>query len=112
MRCLQKIRGWGTSTCSIRSPGLRELFSLGLYVPRYARVNYSGRSAVGRFSSHAFDPNRWKPNYPNAAFESRLPGDEYWGAKKVLAFTDEEIRAMVKTASIPIRNRPRRSRRC
>jgi hypothetical protein len=78
-------------------PGLRELFSLGFHVPRYARVNYSDDPAVGRFSSHAFDPNRWKPNYPNAAFESRLPGDEYWGAKKVLAFTDEEIGAMVKT---------------
>jgi hypothetical protein len=78
-------------------PGLRDLFSLGLYVPRYARVNYPDDPAVGRFSSHAFDPNRWKTNYPNAAFESRLPGDEYWGAKKVLAFTDDEIRAIVKT---------------
>ena len=52
---------------------------------------------MGRIESNVFDPERWKPNYPNPAFLSRRPDDEYWAAKIVLAFTDEDIRALVET---------------
>jgi hypothetical protein len=78
--------------------GLRNLATLGLYVPAYARVDFPGVPSVGNFSADAFDPERWKPNYPNAAFESRLPGDEHWGARKVMAFTNDDIRHIVETA--------------
>jgi hypothetical protein len=78
-------------------PGLVQLTTLGLYVPEYARVRYPDNPAVGNFASDAFDPDNWKSNYPNAAFESRLPGDEFWAAKQVMAFSDEEIRAIVAT---------------
>jgi hypothetical protein len=80
----------------------RNLGSLGLYIPLYARVSYPDDPAVGNFEARAFDPERWKPNYPNAAFESRLPGDEYWGAKKVVAFTDEDIRSIVRTGNYSV----------
>jgi hypothetical protein len=79
-------------------PGLRNLIALGLYVPHYACAHYPSSDAVGHISSEAFDPERWKPNYPNAAFISRLPGDEFWAAKKVMAFTDDDIRTIVQTA--------------
>ena len=55
------------------------------------------QKALGRIESNVFDPERWKPNYPNPAFLSRRPDDEYWAAKIVLAFTDEDIRALVET---------------
>jgi hypothetical protein len=45
-----------------------------------------------------FDPVHWVPEYPNAAFENRLPDDEFWAVKQVMAFTDEDIRAIVRTA--------------
>jgi hypothetical protein len=78
-------------------PGLIQLSTLGLYVPKYARIHYPRERAAGNFDYQAFDPGHWKSNYPNAAFENRLPGDEFWAAKQVMAFSDEEIRAMVHT---------------
>ncbi len=73
------------------------LFSLGLYSPRWERADYPKLRALGRIESQVFDPERWNPNYPNPAFLNRRPDDEYWAAKIVLAFTDEDIRALVET---------------
>jgi hypothetical protein len=49
---------------------------------------------VGHFEAELFDPKRWKPNYPNLAFDEMDEGDGYWGAKLVTAFTDEHVRAL------------------
>jgi hypothetical protein len=38
------------------------------------------------------------PEYPNPAFLNRLPDDEFWAAKQILAFRDAEIRAIVRSA--------------
>ena len=46
----------------------------------------------------SFEPEEWKPNYPNPAFQNRLPADEFWAAKRVMAFSDEAISAIVKEA--------------
>lgn len=77
--------------------GAIQLLSLGFYVPAYARIHYSKNPAVGNFNSTLFEPDHWKSNYPNAAFANRLAGDEFWAARQIMAFTEEEIRAMVKT---------------
>ena len=74
-----------------------QLFSLGLAVPRWARATYPKIPAVGRFEADIFDPEKWVPFYPNAAFANCLPDDAFWAAKQVMAFTDEQIRAIVKT---------------
>ncbi len=76
---------------------LRALFGFGLYSPDWERADYPKLKAVGRIESKNFDPEKWKPNYPNPAFLHRRPDDEYWAAKIVLAFTDEDIRALVET---------------
>jgi hypothetical protein len=76
---------------------LASLLSLGLYSPGWERADYPKLKAVGRIESKVFDPERWKPNYPNPAFLSRQPDDEYWAANIVLAFTDEDIRTIVET---------------
>lgn len=90
------------------SPGLRQLTTLGLSVPKYARVDYPEEPAVGNFDATVFEPDAWKSNYPNAAFENRLPGDEFWAAKKVMAFSDEEIRAIVNTGAYTNPEAPRK----
>jgi hypothetical protein len=77
---------------------LRQLFSLGLYPSKWERARYSEPKAAGRIESQIFDPDKWKPNYPNPAFLSRRADDEYWAAKIVLSFTDDDIRALVETA--------------
>src|SRR5687768_15182588 len=78
-------------------PSLVQTFSLGLYVPKWARVDYSKLPSVGKFEAEAFVPDRWKGNYPNPAFDNRLPEDSFWGAKQVVAFRDDEIQAIVET---------------
>jgi hypothetical protein len=75
-----------------------QLFSLGLDVPRWARAKYPHLPAAGRFESALFDPERWVPFYPDPAFDNCLPDDAFWAAKQVMAFTDEQIRAIVKTS--------------
>lgn len=75
----------------------KEFFSLGLYVPRWARIRYPDLPSVGRFTAECFDPVRWTPEYPNPAFDNRLPEDTFWAARQVMAFTDEDIRAVVAT---------------
>jgi len=73
------------------------LFSLGAYVPYWARAKYPDLPSVGRLEWKTFLPERWRPEYPNPAFRNRLPDDEFWAAKQVMAFTDDDIKAVVAT---------------
>ncbi len=74
-----------------------QFFSLGLYAPKWQRAEYPKLPAAGRFEYEVFDPTRWVPDYPNAAFRNENPADRLWAARKIMAFTDEEIRAIVST---------------
>jgi hypothetical protein len=76
---------------------LAKMFTAGLWVEDWEGADYGGYGEVGRISPQAFHPDRWTPNYPNPAFLNRLPDDDFWGAKQVMAFTNEEIRAIVST---------------
>ncbi len=53
--------------------------------------------AVGYFESEYFEPERWRPTYPNPAFLRTTVRDAYWGAKLVTAFTDKDIDTIVHT---------------
>ena len=75
-----------------------QLFSLGLAVPYWAKARYPDLPSIGRFEYKTFDPDRWVADYPNPAFMNRLPDDEFWAAKQILAFRDEELRAIVHSA--------------
>jgi hypothetical protein len=77
---------------------VKQLTSLGLAVPRWARSSFPKLKAVGRFESAMFDPDTWVPEYPNPAFLNRLPDDEFWMAKQIVNLRDDDIRAIVKTA--------------
>jgi len=78
-------------------PTFRNIFTLGLYAPLWVRYNYPDYPSVGRFASATFHPDHWVPEYPNPAFINRRPDDEFWAAKQVMAFTDDDIRAIVRT---------------
>jgi len=73
-----------------------QFFSLGLDVPRWMRAHYPKIPAVGRFEADVFDPEKWVPFYPRTAFDNCLPDDAFWAGKQVMAFSDEQIRALVK----------------
>ena len=80
---------------SWRPPAL-QFFTFGLLVPEWARAKYPDFPSVGRFESEKFDAEHWVPEYPNPAFLNRLPDDEFWAAKQVLNFSDEQVRAIVR----------------
>jgi hypothetical protein len=71
--------------------------SLGLYIPSFHFIDYPKFESVGHFSAEGFDPPKWKPRVPNPAFRRARPDDTFWAARRVMAFTDEMIRAAVKT---------------
>ncbi len=76
---------------------VKQISTFGLDFPDWQTVHYPSQlTSVGNFTAEAFDPIKWKENYPNPAFRAMLPADAYWAAKKVMAFTDDDIRAIVE----------------
>jgi hypothetical protein len=78
-------------------PTAKGIVTLGFYIPSFHFIDYPGFSSVGHFSAEHFDPPNWKPRAPNPAFRRARPDDTFWGARRVMAFTDEMIRAVVRT---------------
>lgn len=78
-------------------PTIKQFLTLGLWVPNWAKAKYPNFPSVGKFESDRFDAEGWIAEYPNPSFANRLPDDGFWAAKQVMAFTDEQIRAIVKT---------------
>jgi hypothetical protein len=76
---------------------VRNIAGFGVWSPAWMRARYPRIRGVGQFESDTFDPPRWSSIERLAPFENRLPDDEFWGAKQVVAFTDDDIRALVST---------------
>ena len=80
-------------------PALLTLASLGLWRRPFIGVHApSELPAAGNFTADKFDPARWRPHYPNAAFENMQPEDAFWAAKLLAAFTPEAIAGIVEKA--------------
>lgn len=75
----------------------QQFLTLGLSAPKWQRAKYPNLPSVGRFEYEVFDPAAWVGDYPSAAFVNENPSDRMWAARKIAAFTDDEIRAMVAT---------------
>jgi len=61
------------------------------------RYEYPLHPEAGRIEADFFEPSRWKPEYPNPAFERMLLDDAFWATKIVARLTDEAIRAILQT---------------
>jgi hypothetical protein len=72
----------------------KRLLSLGFFVRPWQTVPYEETAAIGRFEGDAFDPRAWKPRAPNAALRHAQPDDLFWAARRVVAFSDDLIRAL------------------
>mgnify|MGYP001224203767 CR=1 FL=1 len=53
--------------------------------------------SVGYFRADVFKPGRWVPTHPLPPFENMTLRDAFWGAKQVMSFSDEDIKAIVET---------------
>lgn len=77
----------------------RSLLGAGLYKRKWQRVNLeSGLPSIGYWGSEGFHPEKWKPNYPNMAFQRMTDWDGFWGARLVMTLSDEEIWGIVRQA--------------
>ena len=78
------------------APALKTLATFGLYVRPWIRTHYwEGAKSVGRFEGDVFDPVKWRPEYPNPAFDNMRADDAFWAARLVARFSDEAVRAIV-----------------
>jgi hypothetical protein len=83
-----------------QKPGWLTLATLGLYVRPWMTIDYPDvPSSVGRIEAEQFDPLKWKPEYPNAAFDNMRPDDAFWAARIVSKFSDAAIRGVVEKAA-------------
>jgi hypothetical protein len=78
-------------------PAAKQFATFGFAVPKWARAKYPKLPSVGAFEYELFDPETWVPEYPNPAFANITPEDAFWAAKQVTAFTDDDIRSIVRT---------------
>jgi hypothetical protein len=73
----------------------KNIVGFGIYTPQWMRAKYPKYRSVGHFDYETFDPEKWTPNHEIAPFANRLPDDTFWAAKKLAAFTNEDIAALV-----------------
>ncbi|MEP0546442.1 MAG: hypothetical protein ABJF88_05890 [Rhodothermales bacterium] len=56
--------------------------------------------SIGYFTAKYFEPEDWVMVHPNPAYEYRTDRDGFWGAKRVMAFSEADIRAIVATGQL------------
>ena len=78
---------------------VRKLLSFGFAFSPWQTADYDNYPAVGRFEGDAFDPLTWKPRVPTAAYFEMRDDDAFWAARRVMAFSDTLIRAIVRTGA-------------
>src|SRR5207248_251596 len=74
----------------------RSLVTFGLWHRPWEEHGRIVHPEIGYYDSELFEPERWKPNYPNPAFNRMDEADGYWGAKIVTAFSDEVIEKLAR----------------
>jgi hypothetical protein len=82
---------------------LGALFSFGAWTRPWARPEVAiARDKVlerwpelGWFDAEHFNPKRWSPLWRNPAFDRATARDRYWGTKRVLSISAEELRAAI-----------------
>ena len=75
----------------------RRLLSFGFALSPWQTAPYTIYDSVGRFEGDRFDPTTWKPHTATTAYIEMRADDAFWAARRVMAFTDDLIRAVVKT---------------
>jgi hypothetical protein len=72
--------------------------SFGFYVKDWRTAPLYRARSVGAFpiDNVQWDPEKWKPRYSNSAFRAARLDDKFWAARRLQAFTDDMINAVVR----------------
>jgi len=76
---------------------LKRMVTFGFYLQPWQTVKYRESPSIGRFEGDEFNPDAWKSRVPAGAVLRARADDDFWAARRVMAFSDELIRALVKT---------------
>ena len=78
----------------------KRLLTFGFGLSPWQTAPYTLYDSVGRFEGDRFDPATWKPHAPTTAYIDMRADDAFWAARRVMAFSDDLIRAAVKTGGL------------
>jgi hypothetical protein len=76
---------------------VKRLFTFGFGLSPWQTVHYVEYPSVGKFEGDVFDPRKWRAQTPTIAPKELRDDDAFWAARRVVAFTDDMIRAAVHT---------------
>jgi hypothetical protein len=76
----------------------KRIYSLGFHLSPWQTAGYQKHDSIGIFEGEEFDPETWHPRSLPGAFLAARDDDNFWAARRVVAFTDEMIRTVVKAA--------------
>ena len=75
----------------------KRVASFGFALSPWQTVKYTEGPEIGKFEGDRFDPRTWRTHAPNAALMEMRDDDAFWAARRVAAFSDDMIRAIVHT---------------
>jgi hypothetical protein len=81
-------------------PTWKRFLSFGFLLSPWQTVDYDDHKTTGRFEGKEFDPRAWKPQTPTVAYMEMRDDDAFWAARRVIAFTDEQISAAVHAGEL------------
>jgi hypothetical protein len=77
---------------------MKRIGTFGFALPTWATVKYTATGpSIGNFEGDRFDPRKWRTHTPNAATIEMRDDDAFWAARRIAAFNEEMIRAIVHT---------------
>ena len=81
-------------------PAKKALPAFGFAVRPWMTIDYPRYRGVGRFESARFVPEEWRPRVPNPAYVRSRADDTFWAARKLMAMSDDLIRAAVHAGQL------------
>ena len=81
-------------------PSRKRLFTLGFGLSPWQTVDYVEYPSVGKFEGKVFDPRTWRAQTPTLAYMELRDDDAFWAARRIAAFTDDMIRAVVQNGTV------------
>jgi hypothetical protein len=79
------------------APTRRRLLTFGFALSPWQTAHYVEYPSIGKFEGDRFDPRKWRPQTPTEAYMEMRDDDAFWAARRIAAFTDDQIRAAVHT---------------
>jgi hypothetical protein len=79
------------------SASRQRLVTFGFDLSPWQTVPYREMPSTGKFEGDRFDPRTWKSQTPTIAYMELRADDAFWAARRVMAFSNEQIRAAVRT---------------